>query len=226
MAFCDSYSSSYSSSNGIGISVSVSGGIATIKLSDGRIFQVPSTRGSVSTSSINGRLFITVDGNRFEITDQGLMPVSQPTPAPVVQQISSQITGDTVNVAKILSQVKEQVVSSGASPESIANAQYGIDLAIDRLQAAKEKLASTVAPVEEVQPVSEITPAPAKVGAEPISIVEVQPGGSPVQAEIPQVQEAGILSEKIFGIPSVLLLGGIALAFLATRKVKRPERGG
>jgi hypothetical protein len=39
--------------------------------------------------------------------------------------------------------------------------------------------------------------------------------------EVPQVQQTGILSEKIFGIPSVYFLGGVALAFLLMRKTQR-----
>ena len=88
--------------------------------------------------------------------------------------------------------------SSGPSAEERARQQNAL------FQLQKEIVTS---PVE-----------PAKISAEPIPVVETQPVVAPTQAITPKVQEAGILSEKIFGVPIFYLAIGIGFLFLFKRE--------
>jgi hypothetical protein len=236
MAFSDevssySQSSSSSSSDG-GISVSVSGGIATIQTGDGKTFRIPCTTGRVSSYSINGKMFVTVDGKSYRIpsqeeTEQILSEVKKEAyPIALIAQSGQATSQDFATggarIGLAISKLKEIVDNPLTDPQSRANATS----ALEYLQKIQNRFLTlqilmgggSVPPVSEV-PVT--TPEEIYDTTETVvgPVKEVTPEEEVVS--IPEVQKAGLLPEKIFGIPTWALgLAGVGLFLFKGKQIK------
>jgi hypothetical protein len=233
MAFADkqstsySYSSSSSISSSGGVSVSVVNGIATIKLPDGRTWQLPATQGRVSTSTINEKAVITIDGQSWEIPETGneLIPVT------------TQIINPQVALNKIQENLKVIASYPNVEPQAVQKAVQNISEIQNALDtqgtgaAVLDKGAGVIfIPNSNIQPVPiPEVPAVTQPVTQPISKAVTQPipqeaVKTQLQAEQVQPEQAGMLPDTIFGIKtSYLLIGAglIGLLFIKPQKIQK-----
>ncbi len=181
---------------GVGISIEVSGGTAVIKLSDGRVFQVPYSGGGISTSEVNGIITINIGGQPFEIP-----PLQAASIQPIPQSVVTQAVPITQPV---------EAVSKPIAPEDVGPLVDSI--LQDTIPESEQigQLSNTITNSIQEAISSGVPLTPQDVDSLTRSVLQA------VVEPLPS-QKASIFPDKIFGIPSILLLGGVALALLMKR---------